>query len=388
MSLHSHFAYRKFARPPYRFLMIDAGLHLQTEMGAALRSVGHLVESVPLCADNPQGMLSGLLRAAVAFRPDAILTENHAGFDSRGSIGATLNDLDLPVIVWYLDDFRFLIGEDSRHAFPRTLVCTFERRHVPLLQALGFRHVHHLPSACAIEPGQATSPRNDLARATSFIGDTFESAKAKRFDPSFPARLDALVAAGMSVDPGVDLVAEVLRRQGAGFASRAEAYRYAGYVLAHATQRYRQVLLSQVVASDLHVFGDETWRSLGLRAAIHGPTDPAAETPAIYRDSAVVLNLSSPQLITAVNLRVFDVPAAGGLLLTDWREDLDLLFDVSREVLVFRSVPEMNDLIAHYERRPAQREQLIAAGRARVLRDHRLEQRMQQLAQLAEEAFR
>ncbi len=388
MSLQTHFAYRKFLRPPYRFLIIDAGLHLQMEMAAALRALGHVVVSVPLAENDPQRMLTALLAAAVQLRPDAILTENHAGFDGDAVIGGQLNELGIPVIVWYLDDFRLLIGDDVRHAYPRTLICTFERQHVPLLHGLGFAHVHHLPSGCFADGLSQGPPRPELAGAVIFIGDTFERTKAKRFDPAYPALLDALGASGFTIDLGVDVVAEVLRRQGSQFASRVDAYRYAGYVLAHATQRYRQVLLQQVRAADFHVFGDENWRGFGLCATVHGPTDSRTETPAIYRDSAAILNLSSPQLISAVNLRVFEVPCAGGLLVTDWRDDLDLLFDTRREILSFRSVPEMNDLLAFYERRPTEREHVIAAGRDRVLRDHRLEQRMCRLVELAEAAFR
>lgn len=389
MSLRTHFAYRKFAAPPYRLLAVNADLYLQSEMVRALRRLGHTVDTVPLHADDPSAMLTALLRAAVDLRPDAVLTENHAGFDSDGKIEAILNDLGIPVIVWYLDDFRFIIGDGVRHVFPLTLICTFERQHVPLLEAAGFPHVRFLPSASAFDPDAAYQPptRVALSGATTFIGNTFESAKQRRERPVHRTLLSDLVSGGVQIAPGIDLVRTVLDRQIANFSTHDDAYQYAGFVVAHATQCYRQAMLQGVRASDLHIFGDRRWTTLNIRAQIHEGTDYATQTPSIYRGSAINLNLSSPQLLTAVNLRVFDVPAVGGFLLTDWREDLELLFDVKREVVTFSHLDQLNELIAYYEAHPSRRDSVITAAHARVQGEHLLIHRMQRVIDLARDVF-
>lgn len=154
MSLKSYFAYPKFAEPPYRLLLIEADLYLQAEMATALRALGHTVKSIPLALarDDPGQFLTQLLHAAVALKPDAMPTENHAGFDDGGKIASALDDLGLPVIVWHLDDFRFLIGGGERLARLNTLVFTFERCHLSLLRAARFRDVHYLPPASTLDP--------------------------------------------------------------------------------------------------------------------------------------------------------------------------------------------------------------------------------------------
>lgn len=389
MSLKTHLAYPKFARPPYRLLLIDADLYPQPEMAAALRHLGHTVQIVRLPQGDPGEMLTTLLHAAVAMRPDAILTENHAGFDEGGEIAAILHDLGLPVIVWYLDDFRLLIGEGRRLIQPNTLVFTVERSHVPLLQAIGFPHVHYLPSASGLDPTASYPPLSslDLSRATSLVGHTFEYAKQKHAHPLFPDLLADLIRTGLTIAPGQDLVRTILERQGHHFNQRDEAYRYAAFVTADATQRYRTAVLRQLRAEALHIFGDAHWKALGIPATLHERIDSQREAPAIYRHSLINLNLSSPQLISAVNLRVYDVPAAAGFLLTDWRDDLPLLFDIRREVVTFRSVEEANDRIAYYERRPSARELIVAAAHARVRREHLLTHRMDRLLTIARETF-
>lgn len=389
MSLKTHLAYPKFARPPYRLLLIDADLYLQVEMAAALRQLGHTVKIVRLPQGDPGEMLATLLHAAVAMRPDAILTENHAGFDDGGEIAAILHDLGLPVIVWYLDDFRLLIGEGRRLIQPNTLVFTVERSHVPLLQAIGFPHVHYLPSASGLDPTASYPPLSgpDLSRATSLVGHTFEYAKQKLAHPTFPDLLADLTRTGLMIAPGQDLVGTILEGQGHHFHHRDEAYRYAAFVTAHATQLYRTAILRQLRTEALHIFGDSHWHTLGVPATIHGRIDSQREAPAIYRHSLINLNLSSPQLISAVNLRVYDVPAAGGFLLTDWRDDLPLLFDINREVVTFHNVEEANDLITYYERNPRARDPIIAAANARVRKEHLLTHRMDRLLAIARETF-
>lgn len=389
MSLKTHFAYPKFAGPSYRLLLIDADLYLQAEMAAALRSLGHTVQILRLPDGDPRQMLTTLLHAAVALRPDAILTENHAGFDEGGEIAAILHDLSLPVIVWYLDDFRFLIGEGHRLIQPTTLVFTVERSHIPLLQAAGFPHVHYLPSASGLDPTASYPPLNgvDLSRATTLLGHTFEYAKQKLAHPTFPDLLADLIRTGLTIAPGQDLVSTILERQGHHFQHQDEAYRYAAFVTADATQRYRTALLRKLRAEALHIFGDSHWHTLGVPATIHRRIDSQREAPAIYRHSLINLNLSSPQLISAVNLRVYDVPAAAGFLLTDWRDDLSLLFDIDHEVVTFRSVEEANDLIAYYERNPRARDPIIAAANARVRKEHLLTHRMDRLLAIARQTF-
>ena len=391
MSLKTHFAYPKFAEPPYRLLLIEADLYLQAEMATALRALGHTVKIIPLALarDDPGQFLTQLLHAAVALKPDAILTENHAGLDDGGKIASVLDDLDLPMIVWYLDDFRFLIGGGECLARSNTLVFTFERCHLPLLLAAGFRDVHYLPSASSLDPAVSYPPLHDLdlSRATSFLGNTFEFSRHKLANPLFSDLLAHLIGNGFDLATGQDLVTTVLQLQGHHFTDISDAYRYAAFVASDATQRYRATALRQVRAQALHIFGDAHWTNLEIPGTIHGQLDTQREVPALYRHSLINLNLSSPQLISAVNLRVYDVPAAGGFLLTDWRDDLPLLFDIDREVVTFHGVEEANEKIAYYERHPSARSRIVAAAHARVLKEHLLTHRMDMLLTIAKKSF-
>ena len=59
----------------------------------------------------------------------------------------------------------------------------------------------------------------------------------------------------------------------------------------------------------------------GLAAQWLGGRRPGRDLPAVYADSKINLNITSAQLETSVNNRVFDVAATGAFLLTDHRAD-------------------------------------------------------------------
>jgi len=94
------------------------------------------------------------------------------------------------------------------------------------------------------------------------------------------------------------------------------------------------------------------------------------ELPQVYRTTAINFNATSLQMKAAVNQRVFDAPAAGGFLLTDFREQLAELFEVGKEVACFGEPGEIPDLVRFYLRHPEVREKMTARARSRVLAEH------------------
>ncbi|MEZ4766102.1 MAG: glycosyltransferase [Calditrichia bacterium] len=107
--------------------------------------------------------------------------------------------------------------------------------------------------------------------------------------------------------------------------------------------------------------------------------DGCATHPA---DAKINLCLSSQQLGSAVSLRAYEIPASGGFLLTDWKDDLADLF-AEDEIVSFRSVDEMNDKIDFYQRHPEKREPVIRKARERVINEHQVFHRIQKMLAIA-----
>ena len=96
-----------------------------------------------------------------------------------------------------------------------------------------------------------------------------------------------------------------------------------------------------------------------------GPTQSAA-----FRDAGVVINVNSFATPGMLNMRSFDVPAAGGILVCDDRPALHQAFQVGVEALAFESIEALPDLVSGVLASGSRREAIGLAGRNRVERTH------------------
>lgn len=84
----------------------------------------------------------------------------------------------------------------------------------------------------------------------------------------------------------------------------------------------------------------------------------------------------------ANNMRLFEATGCGALLITDYKDNLNDLFEIGKEIVVYRSGEECASLINYYLTHPAEAEEIAKAGQARTLRDHTYGQRMSQTAEI------
>ena len=89
----------------------------------------------------------------------------------------------------------------------------------------------------------------------------------------------------------------------------------------------------------------------------------------------------------AVNQRVFDVPACGAFVLTDYREQVEELFELNREIVCFKDQEEIPDLIRYYLKHPEKREAVSQAARERIFRDHTYDHRMKSVLDTMKRIF-
>ncbi len=145
---------------------------------------------------------------------------------------------------------------------------------------------------------------------------------------------------------------------------------------------YRNGCVRRLLPFHPLIVGDRGWR-VEFR---HEPRQPRyldalsyyAELPAFYGHSAINFNCTSKQMKGAVNQRVFDVPAAGAFVLTDWRPQMEQLFE-PEEMACYHDPEEIPDLTRYYLAHPLERRKMAAAGRRRVLACHTWEHRLQVL---------
>lgn len=119
----------------------------------------------------------------------------------------------------------------------------------------------------------------------------------------------------------------------------------------------------------------------------NGPVS-AAEIPEIMRNSVVSLNFGDSGVVMQglvpgksrqIKARVFEVPGAGGFLMTEGAERLDAFYAIGDEIVVFEGVADLVDKIKHHLAHPEVRDRVAMAGYLRTLREHGYEKRFERI---------
>jgi len=84
----------------------------------------------------------------------------------------------------------------------------------------------------------------------------------------------------------------------------------------------------------------------------------------------------------ANNMRLFEATGCGALLITDYKDNLNELFEIGTEVVAYHSPEECIKLVLYYLSHPEEAELIAQAGQARTLRDHVYGKRMEQTAKI------
>lgn len=127
----------------------------------------------------------------------------------------------------------------------------------------------------------------------------------------------------------------------------------------------------------------EAMQSAGLPLDVYGPRAKcgwrlwrrrhlgAAQQARLYSGYFATINLlQSPNTINGLNLRAFEIPAAGGLGTYPLVADLSLSFNPGEEIVVYRDWLDLKTQFEQLLAQPNRAAQIAAAGRARVLREH------------------
>jgi hypothetical protein len=76
-----------------------------------------------------------------------------------------------------------------------------------------------------------------------------------------------------------------------------------------------------------------------------------------------------------INYRTFEAPAAGAMLLTNYTPNLEKLFDLDSELVVYRNMDDIIQKIAYFTKNEDERQKIADAGKKRVNDNHSYDER-------------
>jgi spore maturation protein CgeB len=142
----------------------------------------------------------------------------------------------------------------------------------------------------------------------------------------------------------------------------------------------RQTFVEQLREFPIHVFGPG-WPQLRMGGSIR--TYPAAfdaKTNEVYNRARVNLNIHTwVGRGSAVNLRLFEVPAAGAFLLTDWVDEIADHYVENEHIACYRGIDDLKRKLEYFLSRPDECERMAQAARQHFLAHHSYSGRAQRI---------
>jgi spore maturation protein CgeB len=397
--------YPKFCSASPRVLFLDSGYFLCGELLSALPrlDVDHRTITLARRDTGSSDFIESLLRTVIDFRPDFVLTVNHFGLDREGKLAGLLAEMGLPLASWFVDNPSLILHDYAHPGADNTAIFTFDAGNLDAMRRKGFAHVHYLPLATDPErfrPRLSATAPSEWKSDVSFVGNSMTEPVARCLsDAGLPEAMVAgyeEVAAAFGASGETD-VREFLARSRPDWLAVLDALPSQENRLAleslltwEATRQYRLACVNRTLSFAPLIVGDDGWTALlppdgGWR---HLPgLDYYDDLPRFYPLSAVNFNCTSRQMIGAVNQRVFDVPACGGFVLTDHREQMEDLFDLDSEAVVYRTPEEIPGLLEELLADTARREAISRAARRRILAEHTYDFRLRTLLKTMRETF-
>lgn len=104
--------------------------------------------------------------------------------------------------------------------------------------------------------------------------------------------------------------------------------------------------------------------------------DYYTQMPKAFKCSKVNLNISLKTIRTGIPLRVLDILASGGFVISNFQEELAEYFRLGEEMVTYGDLEELYYLVNYYLQHEEERKEIADRGLQRVKEDFRFEERM------------
>ena len=122
----------------------------------------------------------------------------------------------------------------------------------------------------------------------------------------------------------------------------------------------------------------------------HGwPNGPVSleEISRIMQQSVISLNFANSKGENQIKARTFEVPGAGGFLLTEYTTGIEKFYKIDEEITIYKNSKELAQKINYYLSHPEERDRITISGFKRTAKDHLYDHRMKQILAFLSDVF-
>lgn len=354
----------------------------------------------PNYAATPQvrGELEALLEDQA---PDMVFTYNYSPMAAQ-----CCYERAVVYICWCMDcpDFALYsrtISYDTNYIF------LFDRVQYEYVRSWGEANVYYLPLAAdsdhwsQVIEGSSESERAKYRSEVSFVGNLYTDAQHAAYDqvkylpPYFRGYFSGLMEAQMQIY-GYDFV-----KAGIPDSIWKELPQYVQWELSddfrfayqdffvdmlHKKITAMERLQMVAVASEFFPFTLYCNTDTGEypKADNRGYCDYEREMPLVFHESKINLNMTLRSITSGISLRVLDIMACGGFVLTNYQPEIAEYFEDGREIVMFTGMEDMAAKIMYYLEHEGLRREIAENGRKKVRELFSFERRLNELFSIVE----
>ncbi len=380
-----------------RVLLLTSKYFLMGEIVRACANLGIEHKLIQLKDETiaQEEFVTELLNSVITFKPDCCITLNHMGVDIEGVLMDLLARLQLPLASWFVDNPHLIVHLYTSCINPWTTLFTWDADNIESLKQTGFSHVFYLPLGTDPErfaPNHNVSVPPSWKSDVSFVGNSMIYKVGGRLKKGhFPRNLllpfrkvsEAFISSSeRSVSTFLSEEFPEVFAQYQQLPDNEAKLAYETAITWQSTCKYRAGCVQQLLPFKPLIVGDYGWNIVFRDKKEHfrfmDSLNYYDELPKFYGFSKINFNCTSKQMKGAVNQRIFDVPATGSFVLTDWREQMEALF-TPEEMAFYREPEEIPEQIQYYLSHAKVRDTMVQKARKRVLQCHTWSQRLKQM---------
>lgn len=145
--------------------------------------------------------------------------------------------------------------------------------------------------------------------------------------------------------------------------------------------KQRMEFLKQISSIDLKLIGAK-WQKEYLKKNIEYVDKNININQVVdeYNLSQFILNIKHEHnVVNGLNMRTFEAIASGGCLLQDYVKDVEINFEINKDILVYNNIEELNELILKMRKDKLIMNNLIKNGKELVLKEHTYKNRVNKI---------
>jgi spore maturation protein CgeB len=396
-NLSDQWKYKKFIDSTTKVLFIDSAYVLTQECLTGLQEAGCEVKYIHIDSEKQSydGFIKNFLTTVADFKPDFVLTINHLGFDQEGRLTELLSSIEMPFVSWFVDSPTVILTSFDQNISDFCNLFIWDSDYINELQDCGYSNVDYLPLATLptlFKPLNIPYTSDVAFVGSSMIYSIHKNMKRMIMRPDLLQLLEKTADRFLTMDTrnSVDAI-EAIQSEGINynFTSSDQKADFAAAVTWRATQKYRLSGLMKLAEFNPTVHGDPHWDFiLDDRFRIEREIMYYQQMPQFYNSAKIQFNMTSRQMRYAVNQRVFDVPATQQFLLTDYKMQLEEIFDIGKDIICFEDIEEIPELIRYYLNNDNKRKEVSTRGYRTILNGHTYKHRLTKLVEIIRRRYK